>query len=298
VLPTFLKDDPRDQGQLDMKSTNGHMDAVLTEPHQKHIPGQSDVESMLHSLVDRLREPIIAHKPDKVHFLSGPWHQRHHKQHIFVPHVDMRETKHDYYIDIELPGVYDKNSINIEWTANRKLLIEGASERPSLCDTFGLSHEWDYRERGDGQNGDESDHDEIDVWENGGHIPVAAKQSGEIPDESFGFEKADDLFPTTLVDGSLIDEGDARIFKIQTHHTVPKDEIMGSKVHNVNSSNPDRAASLNIAERDVGRYMRLFIFPANVYGGGLRAKLEHGLLKIMVPKTREVLDESWKMTVE
>ena len=281
-----------------MASTNGHTDAVLIEPHQKHIPGQSDVETMLHSLVDRLREPFLAHKPNNFHLLTGPWHQDHPQQHIFVPRVDMRETKHDYYLDIELPGVHDKASINIEWTSNRKLLVEGAAERPSLCETFGLSHDWDSKQNGDGENGDENDREDAETSGQEGLVHSAQNSSGEPPDESFGFEKEEDLFPTTIVDGSLIDEGDAHISKTSTHHTVPKDEILCSKIHNVNSMNPDRAASLNIAERNVGRYMRLFMFPANIYMGGLRAKLENGLLKIMVPKTRETLDESWKMTVE
>lgn len=291
------KDNPCDQYQIKTGIMNGHTESVLTEPHQKHTPAQSDVDTLLHTLIDRLREPIMAHKSNNFHFLSGPWHQRHHKQHIFVPHVDMRETKHDYYLDIELPGVQDKRSINVEWTANRKLLVEGAIERPSLCDTFGLSHEWDFKERGDGANGDESDHSEVDVWEKG-HLPVPATQSGEIPDESFGFEKDSDFFPPTRDDNSRIDEGEAQISAIKTHRTVPKDEIMGSKTYNEDSSNPDRSASLDIAERDVGRYMRLFMFPNNVYMEGLRAKLEHGLLKIMIPKTREALDKSWKMAVQ
>ena len=58
--------------------------------------------------------------------------------------------------------------------------------------------------------------------EQGGHIPSTQKESVELPDESFGFEKEGDLFPTTLVDGSLTNGGDARMFQIKSHHAVPK----------------------------------------------------------------------------
>lgn len=277
-----------------MRDTNSHTDAVLTEPHQKHIPGQFDVETTLHSLVDRLREPLITHKPDNFHLLSGSWHQSHHKQHTFVPRVDMRETKDDYYLDIELPGVHDMSSFTLEWTSKRKLLVEGLLERPSLCDTFGMSRDWD-KERGDGANDDRSDDCEGGLWGPANHIPCAEHLSSGKPGAPSGSKEDENLLPITATNGSLLDGDDASFSKINTHHAVPKDEIMSSKLRNPESKNPDRAAELNIGERDVGRYMRLFMFPADVDRGGVRAKVRDGLLMIMVPKT---WDKNYKVDVE
>ena len=42
-----------------------------------------------------------------------------------VPDADIRETRTAYYLDIELPGVGDKDSINIAWLSPRLLVVEG-----------------------------------------------------------------------------------------------------------------------------------------------------------------------------
>jgi HSP20 family molecular chaperone IbpA len=43
-----------------------------------------------------------------------------------------------------------------------------------------------------------------------------------------------------------------------------------------------------LAERRVGHYQRTFTFPADVDAVGVRARLGQGLLRILVPKVREV----------
>ena len=132
VLYWLLKPDSPKQVHANMGHLNSAGHVVFTEPHQKHIVGQSDLESMLHAQLDHLREPLLAHKPGVFHFLSGPWQNKTLKEHVLVPAVGMRKTKRDYYFDIELPGVHDKASIKIEWTSDFKLLVEGVIRRPGL----------------------------------------------------------------------------------------------------------------------------------------------------------------------
>ena len=92
-----------------------------------------------------------------------------------------------------------------------------------------------------------------------------------------------------VVDGEFqIDDGDEHLCKLRS---MPKYEIMTSKADRADSMNPDRAATVTVSERSIGRYMRLFTFPKNVYMGGLRAELEDGLLRINVPKTHEALNK-------
>jgi HSP20 family molecular chaperone IbpA len=52
-------------------------------------------------------------------------HAKHAHQEHNVPDADMRETRTAYYLDIELPGVGDKNSISIAWMSPRLLVVEG-----------------------------------------------------------------------------------------------------------------------------------------------------------------------------
>jgi HSP20 family protein len=52
-------------------------------------------------------------------------HAKHAHQEHNVPDADIRETRTAYYLDIELPGVGDKNSIGIAWMSPRLLVVEG-----------------------------------------------------------------------------------------------------------------------------------------------------------------------------
>jgi len=75
-------------------------------------------------------------------------HERPHHQNLFQylarrkanltaitnPDLDIRDTDKEYFIDIELPGVGDKDAIKIEWTSNRDLSISGEIDRPSIPD--------------------------------------------------------------------------------------------------------------------------------------------------------------------
>ena len=91
VLYWLLKPDSPKQVHANMGHLNSAGHVVFMEPHQKHIVGQSDLESMQHAQLDHLREPLLAHKPGVFHFLSGPWHNKTLKGHVLVPAVGMRE---------------------------------------------------------------------------------------------------------------------------------------------------------------------------------------------------------------
>jgi HSP20 family molecular chaperone IbpA len=52
-------------------------------------------------------------------------HAKHAHQEHNVPDAEIRETRTAYYLDIELPGVGDKNSIGIAWMSPRLLVVEG-----------------------------------------------------------------------------------------------------------------------------------------------------------------------------
>jgi HSP20 family molecular chaperone IbpA len=53
---------------------------------------------------------------------------------IARPDLDIRETEHEYIVDVELAGVSDKNAINVEWTSSRSLVVSGSIDRPSVPD--------------------------------------------------------------------------------------------------------------------------------------------------------------------
>jgi hypothetical protein len=48
----------------------------------------------------------------------------------WTPNTDIRETKLAYHIEIEVPGVGDRQSLLIQWMSPRTLLVEGDIKRP------------------------------------------------------------------------------------------------------------------------------------------------------------------------
>jgi len=57
---------------------------------------------------------------------------KHARQEHNVPDADIRETQKAYYLDIELPGVGDKNSIGIAWMSPHLLVVEGLIGRAAV----------------------------------------------------------------------------------------------------------------------------------------------------------------------
>lgn len=331
---------------------SGKFANVLVEPHQQHVVGQSDLETALHTLLDHLREPFTAvHGPatDFLHVFNKSHYGSAHKPknakggyaRIFAPKIDIRETTHAYYIDIELPGVRDTSSFCMVWRSDRELVVEGAVERPVLSDILSLNaHADSYRNGVNGSQQDEMDcnsssvpvlqnpssqpaapayvvADEANGFEkNEDFSPQSAPQSEQpkkplyvVADEANGFEpnedlypadfthskarsqanpfladddvnklermtedRESDLFPLDIVDGMQLDEGDRHRVKVPMHHLPNGDEVATSR------------SSVTIGERNVGRFMRCFVFPHPVDVQGLRSEIVDGLLRIGVPK--------------
>jgi HSP20 family molecular chaperone IbpA len=61
---------------------------------------------------------------------GGPDQKSH--EYFNLPAVDIRTTAHDYYFDIELPGVTDKAGISIHWTSSHGFIVEGEIPRPRI----------------------------------------------------------------------------------------------------------------------------------------------------------------------
>ena len=287
--------------------TSSKSSSVLVEPHQKHVTGQSDLETALHTLLDHLREPFLALKGDAEdfrHVFNSSLHLGTHKPknrnggyaRVFAPKIDLRETANAYLIDIEVPGVHSVSSLTIMWRSERELLVEGVVERPDIVDLFGQSHN---REAHPPRNDDNSNCNDLESsvlqgsTANSSHIPAPACV---VADEANGFEKNEDLhpsyiqhsqarsqanrfvssteekdsdhFPLNIVDGQQLDEGDGHRLQVPTHHHA--NEEVGSNVM--------------IGERNVGRFMRCFVFPHRVDTQGLQSEMANGLLRIGVPK--------------
>jgi len=74
------------------------------------------------------------------------------------PATDIRETKLGYHIEIETPGVSNKESLIIQWMSPRTLVVQGQIERPIVG-------------RGEAPEGTEEWEQENDDWPNGVRHP-------------------------------------------------------------------------------------------------------------------------------
>jgi len=64
----------------------------------------------------------------------------------WVPATDIRETMRAYHIEIETPGVTDKEQILIQWMSPHTILVQGEARRPKnigLLDETDGSREWE-----------------------------------------------------------------------------------------------------------------------------------------------------------
>jgi len=85
-------------------------------PHHFQFPRMSMHEMTLksHFRGPHAQGSVVASK-------SGSW----------APATDIRETMRAYHIEIETPGVIDKNDILIQWMSPHTLLVEGEEKRPA-----------------------------------------------------------------------------------------------------------------------------------------------------------------------
>lgn len=189
------------------------------------------------------------HKPEQV---SAP-----KPAGIFAPATDIRETMRSYHIEIETPGVTNKDSIMVQWLTPHTLLVQGESKRPA---NIGLL---------DGDEGSK-------VWE-GASGEGWAVESGHTkvrpPSNRF-------IFPRNAVANSCQQqqEDGGPIMRTPSRETVEAE------------LKADSIPTVLLSERKVGPWRRTFTLPEDVEMKELKARLDGGLLRIDLPK-RSVEEE-------
>lgn len=141
---------------------------------------------------------------------------------ILSTRTDVRETLHNYYIDVELPDVELKDHLKLKWTNASTLIVEATKTRKDIAETVGTGPE--------GVTG----------------------ESAGVTDKQ-----------TEAAKGHVQDP-----------------------VH------------LLVKEREIVSLARVFDFPIQVDREKMTAKLQHGLLAIVVPKIEEAKVEHKNVEIE
>ncbi|GAB7357014.1 hypothetical protein MBLNU459_g7842t1 [Dothideomycetes sp. NU459] len=180
-----------------------------------------------------------------------------HARNTITPVFDIRETRHAYFLEGELPGVADKSDIKLEWKGDRTLVLESAVFKTDLEREWGVdlsSTESDASSEDGGPVHRTEKHDEIEQL---------AKQLVRANSESSSTKNGAKDGAAAAASARPSNKRNAS-FK----YNGPKVKIWTS-------------------ERHVGHFSRSFAFPDEVVPESLKARLNQGLLKITVTKATQ-----------
>ena len=267
----------------DLKPGNESLlSSYFSHPHWGSYPANPYTEQHEHGLIDPSQQQHNHHHWHLPHFsplhahpkTAHPWNRP-----LNEPDVDIRETKAAYYIDVELPGVSDRSSIAITWVSRHSFVVEGlvarlevepppkktTSKKPETINEWGdLS-----RKQGDSDLGHSSanvanhSHD----WKKGPTTATPAPAPAEPAMANGNNANAANGDGATINGTAKPAVGQQQQPKPQPWHDV-----------------------VVVNERRIGAYSRVFYLPCIVVHKQLRAKLQDGLLSIMVPKSEEELE--------
>ncbi|KAI5854571.1 HSP20-like chaperone [Tricharina praecox] len=226
---------------------------VPTQQHHQQQQRQQRMDPYLEAILSQLSghedSQSSQHKPTSTTHSSAPRPTPTPRQHnrsnrAFTPRFDVYETADAYHLDGDLPGVSDKTSIGIEFSDERTLSISGRVSR--IRQPVEEKHE-----------------------EN--------KKGGE---ESTTMERRRSLQPT------VEDTDDEDDFSIVSHTSNKKSseqqQVAKSEGTTTKPAGPETKTW--VTERTFGNFQRTFNFPTPVDLEKVTAKLEAGLLQIVVPK--------------
>jgi HSP20 family molecular chaperone IbpA len=172
----------------------------------------------------------------------------------FTPRFDVYETTTEYLLIGEFPGLSDKSKLDIQFVDHKTLLVRGALEPSPVTNTPEATRKEESKEV------------------RAPASPKSLKPTVEdIQDES-------DTASTTSADGfeviltPLLEKADSK--RSSPVPVAEKKSIPESKLVN----------KVWVSERAFGLFQRRFSFPVLVDIENVNASLEHGLLKVVVPK--------------
>lgn len=232
---------------------------TVWEPHTFPVTPYQPPTTADELLRNHLTNP---HKYSLTHSIHThlPWHRRLHGTTPDVcPETDIHETAQAYHIEIALAGFSDKNSVLVQWRAPRTLIVQG-----------GLT-----------KLGAQIDHMYADFVrsppnEGFGNMLKKVSVSGNLSEKDLKT-----LRQTEAEACKNGEKGEIPVNKSCTDEYVADlcvEEGIGSR-HAV-----DATPLFILKERKLGLFQRTFTLPVDVSFEDCEAKLNHGLLKIDIPK--------------
>lgn len=218
---------------------------------------------------------------DDLYFGSNPFRPTLSHE-TLTPLFDIRETKEAYFLEGEFPGISDQKAIKLEWKGKRTLLVEATIPKLDLEAEWGIklpkvTTPTDPRSRNssvgaplDGALADLKLHQAA----NGNHNESAITESPAASRAASRATSPQRPGPSPLLGVPHKDKKhrSSSFFSIKSEKPEKKAPKESPGYHDWSS------------ERHAGVYRRTFCFPEDVSAETLQARLNQGLLKVMVKK--------------
>lgn len=194
----------------------------------------------------------------------------------FSPRFDVRETTNEYIVEGELPGVPDKSDISVEFTDRGNLIVKGRVDRsrttvvpPAQPQTPSSLPSQVTSEKGK-EKEDKDEEMALTPTSSAPSSPQSLKPTVEdVPDEDDWMGIVESSTEKPRAEGEA-----AKVEKPAEKREQPRCRVTKREEW------PKRLLS----ERSVGEFARSFSFPAGIDHDAVTASLQHGVLRIVVPK--------------
>ncbi|KIW95316.1 uncharacterized protein Z519_03900 [Cladophialophora bantiana CBS 173.52] len=171
---------------------------------------------------------------------------------VHQPKTDVRETVTNFYIEVELPGIKEHTELRLRWTSDRTLLLTSKTHRPDIP--------------------------EEELVEEPGPPPVVA-----APVPASAETMAENGAPPASQEAPAAEAEAAPTATAAAAPAAPAPAAAPAEEHAPKKHEPH----LTVHERQVGEMIRAYNFPVDVDRDNTHAKLDAGLLRIVVPKVME-----------
>jgi len=175
-------------------------------------------------------------------------HARGHAQaRAYSPNFDVIETLDAYILEGELPGLSDKRAVDIEFTDHQTLLVKGKIEKTTATTSA---------------------------------AQFGSKQitSGEEQQEEAQRPKSP---PRPTVEDELVEDEEGK-----STVSTPTSTVVSHPEEKKEQQQKDQVRYW-VSERTIGSFQRTFSFPGLIDQDRVTAKLENGILTIVVPKRQK-----------
>jgi len=171
----------------------------------------------------------------------------------FTPNFDVLETKDAYILEGELAGLSDKRAVDIEFTDHQTLLVKGKIEKASPTTSA---------------------------------APSEAKQI--TPVEHHEEQPRPKTPPKPTVEDDIDEDDDGKSTILTPTSTIVSHPEEKKQEQQPQPQKKKDQTRYWVSERTIGSFQRTFSFPGLIDQEKVTAKLENGILTIVVPKRQKL----------